>query len=44
MESINGGKIFSNAYLMDLGACVKTLRYYAGWADKVQGRTVPMGE
>uniref|UniRef100_A0A8C5U6S7 aldehyde dehydrogenase (NAD(+)) n=1 Tax=Malurus cyaneus samueli TaxID=2593467 RepID=A0A8C5U6S7_9PASS len=42
METIDGGKLFSTAYLMDLGACIKTLRYCAGWADKIQGRTVPM--
>ncbi|XP_007454564.1 PREDICTED: retinal dehydrogenase 1 isoform X2 [Lipotes vexillifer] len=42
MESMNGGKLFSNAYLMDLGGCIKTLRYCAGWADKIQGRTIPI--
>ncbi|XP_053151341.1 aldehyde dehydrogenase 1A1 [Hemicordylus capensis] len=42
MESINGGKLFANSYLMDLGACINTLRYCAGWADKIQGRTIPM--
>lgn len=44
MEAINGGKLFSAAYLMDLDACIKSLRYCAGWADKIHGRTVPMGE
>ncbi|KAG8512997.1 Retinal dehydrogenase 1, partial [Galemys pyrenaicus] len=44
MESMNGGKLFSSAYLMDLGGCIKTLRYCAGWADKVQGRTIPIGK
>ncbi|XP_074787757.1 aldehyde dehydrogenase 1A1 isoform X2 [Athene noctua] len=42
MEAIDGGKLFSTAYLMDLGACIKTLHYCAGWADKIHGRTVPM--
>ncbi|XP_032068388.1 retinal dehydrogenase 1 isoform X4 [Thamnophis elegans] len=42
MESLNGGKVFSHAYLMDLGGCINTLRYFAGWADKIQGRTIPM--
>ncbi|KAJ7335543.1 hypothetical protein JRQ81_013484 [Phrynocephalus forsythii] len=42
MESINGGKLFPNAYLMDLGGCINTLRYCAGWADKIQGRTIPI--
>lgn len=44
MEAIDGGKLFSAAYLMDLDAGIKTLRYCAGWADKIHGRTVPMGE
>uniref|UniRef100_A0A5F8HDA6 aldehyde dehydrogenase (NAD(+)) n=1 Tax=Monodelphis domestica TaxID=13616 RepID=A0A5F8HDA6_MONDO len=42
LESVNGGKVFSNAYLMDLGGCVKILRYFASWADKNQGRTIPI--
>ncbi|NXD14349.1 AL1A1 dehydrogenase, partial [Nothocercus nigrocapillus] len=42
MESIDGGKLFSTAYLMDVGACIKSLRYCAGWADKNHGRTIPM--
>ncbi|XP_051854379.1 aldehyde dehydrogenase 1A1 [Antechinus flavipes] len=42
IESVNGGKVFSNAYLMDLGGCVKILRYFASWADKIQGRTIPI--
>lgn len=44
MESMNGGKLFSTTYMMDIGACIKTLHYCAGWADKVQGRTVPAGK
>lgn len=44
MESMNGGKLFSTAYMMDLGGCIKTLHYCAGWADKVQDRTVPAGK
>ncbi|MGJ7530619.1 aldehyde dehydrogenase family protein [Variovorax sp. GB1P17] len=27
--------------LMDLPMCVDTLRYFAGWADKLEGRTIP---
>ncbi|XP_069332497.1 aldehyde dehydrogenase 1A1-like isoform X1 [Eulemur rufifrons] len=41
MEAMNGGKLFSNAYLMDIALCIKGLRYCAGWADKIQGRTIP---
>ncbi|XP_003472330.2 aldehyde dehydrogenase 1A1-like [Cavia porcellus] len=41
MEATNGGKLFATTYLMELGGCVKGLRYCAGWADKIQGHTIP---
>ncbi|KAM5299701.1 aldehyde dehydrogenase 1A1 [Ctenodactylus gundi] len=41
IEAMNGGKLFPNAYLMDLEGSIKSLRYYAGWADKIHGRTIP---
>lgn len=34
------GKVFSKALAMDVAASVSTVRYYAGWADKVQGKTL----
>ncbi|XP_069332486.1 aldehyde dehydrogenase 1A1-like isoform X2 [Eulemur rufifrons] len=40
MEAMNAGKIFSNAY-QDVSGCIRALRYCAGWADKIQGRTIP---
>ncbi|XP_023578729.1 retinal dehydrogenase 1-like isoform X2 [Octodon degus] len=42
MEATNAGKIFSNACLLDVGSSIKQLRYCAGWADKIQGRTIPV--
>lgn len=38
------GKPFLHAFFIDLEGCIKTLRYFAGWADKIQGRTIPTGE
>jgi len=38
------GKPFLQAYFIDLEGCIKTLRYYAGWADKIQGKTIPVGK
>lgn len=32
------------AYFVDLMATIKTLRYYSGWADKIHGKTIPVGE
>jgi aldehyde dehydrogenase (NAD+) len=26
--------------MFDVGGTVSTLRYYAGWADKIQGKTI----
>ncbi|XP_063769948.1 aldehyde dehydrogenase 1A1 [Pseudophryne corroboree] len=42
MESIDAGKAFAASYYADIPGAVKSLRYCAGWADKNQGRTIPM--
>ncbi|KAK6494318.1 retinal dehydrogenase 1-like [Huso huso] len=42
METIDSGKLFLIAYFVDLMAAIKTLRYYGGWSDKIQGRTIPV--
>src|SRR5262245_38737211 len=41
VESLNSGKTINDA-VGDLRGVVATLRYYAGWADKIEGRTVPV--
>ncbi|XP_006894442.1 PREDICTED: retinal dehydrogenase 1-like isoform X3 [Elephantulus edwardii] len=41
LESMNGGKLFPVAYMRDLPATIKILRYCAGWADKIHGQTIP---
>ncbi len=41
LESYNCGKTITDAK-GDLQGVVNTLRYYGGWADKVEGRTVPV--
>jgi aldehyde dehydrogenase (NAD+) len=41
LESLNCGKTITDSK-GDMGGVVNTLRYYAGWADKVEGRTVPV--
>lgn len=40
LESYNSGKTFVDS-LEDVGGVANTLRYYAGWADKIEGRVVP---
>ncbi len=41
LESLNSGKTISDSKGDMEGVC-NTLRYYAGWADKVEGRTIPV--
>ncbi|XP_026637128.1 aldehyde dehydrogenase, cytosolic 1-like [Microtus ochrogaster] len=41
MESMNAGKVFPHAYTRDLEVSIKTLKYCAGWADKIHGQTIP---
>ena len=41
LEAWNAGKTIRDAR-GDLEAVVNTLRYYAGWADKIEGRTIPV--
>ncbi|KAM9330702.1 uncharacterized protein PAF06_017093 [Gastrophryne carolinensis] len=42
LESIDAGKPFQDSYFVDIPASVEPLRYCAGWADKNQGRTIPI--
>jgi aldehyde dehydrogenase (NAD+) len=41
LESLNSGKTITDS-VGDMQAVVNTFRYYAGWADKIEGRTVPV--
>lgn len=41
LESLNCGKTITDSQ-GDVQATVRTLRYYAGWADKIEGKTVPV--
>lgn len=40
LETVDNGKSFMAA-VYDMSAVVNVLRYYAGWADKVVGQTIP---
>lgn len=44
METMDTGKPFLHSYYIDLDGSIKTLRYFAGWADKIQGRTMPVDD
>jgi len=40
LESLDNGKPFADS-MMDIGMAVSTLQYYAGFADKIHGKTIP---
>lgn len=40
LESLDNGKTFADA-LLDVGYTVSVFRYYAGYADKIHGKTMP---
>ncbi|XP_045152648.1 aldehyde dehydrogenase, mitochondrial [Echinops telfairi] len=42
LETLDNGKPYVISYLVDLDMVIKCLRYYAGWADKYHGKTIPI--
>src|SRR5699024_2286215 len=40
LESTDNGKPLAEAEF-DIDCVVSTIRYYAGWADKIHGKTIP---
>ncbi|XP_071877419.1 aldehyde dehydrogenase 1A1 [Bombus fervidus] len=40
LEALDNGKTYSNA-VFDIEASIDTIRYYAGWCDKIFGDTIP---
>jgi len=40
LETYNSGKTLKDS-VMDMYGAMFTLRYYAGWADKIHGQTIP---
>ena len=43
LESLDNGKPISDALAADLPLVIQCYRYYAGWADKIYGQTIPIG-
>lgn len=41
LESTDNGKLFGMARYADTANLIDTLRYFAGWADKLEGRSIP---
>src|SRR5271168_1919407 len=42
LESLDNGKPYQVAKAADLPLSIACYRYYAGWADKLQGKTIPI--
>lgn len=42
LESLDNGKPLRDSLAADLPLTIKCYRYYAGWADKIQGKTIPI--
>ena len=42
LESLDNGKPYAVALAADVPLTIACYRYYAGWADKVQGKTIPV--
>jgi aldehyde dehydrogenase (NAD+) len=42
LESLDNGKPYRDSMAADLALTIKCYRYYAGWADKIHGKTIPV--
>jgi len=42
LESLDNGKPLSDSRTVDIPLALDALRYYAGWADKIHGQTIPV--
>ena len=42
LETLDNGKPITDSRTADLPLVVDCLRYYAGWADKLEGKTIPI--
>src|SRR6476646_1826845 len=42
LEALDNGKPYRDAIAADLPLTIKCYRYYAGWADKNHGKTIPI--
>ena len=42
LETLNNGKPLRDSLAADLPLTIKCYRYYAGWTDKIHGKTIPV--
>ena len=41
LETLDNGKPYKDSFNIDLPLTIKCYRYYAGWSDKIHGKTIP---
>jgi aldehyde dehydrogenase (NAD+) len=44
LEALDNGKPFFTAKAADVPLSIACFRYFAGWADKIQGKTIPIND
>ncbi len=42
LETLDNGKPINDSRAADIPLVIDCLKYYAGWADKIQGKTIPI--
>ncbi|VDM74996.1 unnamed protein product [Strongylus vulgaris] len=42
LEALDNGKPYGMAYAIDVALAIACIRYYAGYADKYHGKTIPI--
>jgi aldehyde dehydrogenase (NAD+) len=42
LETLNNGKPYRDSRNIDIPLSIECYRYYAGWADKIEGKTIPI--
>ncbi|XP_034382250.1 mitochondrial 10-formyltetrahydrofolate dehydrogenase isoform X1 [Cyclopterus lumpus] len=44
IESMDSGAVYTLALKTHVGMSIQTFRYFAGWCDKIQGKTIPINQ
>ncbi|TKS91021.1 Cytosolic 10-formyltetrahydrofolate dehydrogenase [Collichthys lucidus] len=44
IETIDSGAVYTLALKTHVGMSIQTFRYFAGWCDKIQGKTIPINQ
>ncbi|KAK9525288.1 hypothetical protein VZT92_016012 [Zoarces viviparus] len=44
IESVDSGAVYTLALKTHVGMSIQTFRYFAGWCDKIHGKTIPINQ